>query len=57
VTDNPTPETRESIQRHMVAGATVVLILVGGVGGWASTTQLSGALIAPGTVPVERLHH
>jgi HlyD family secretion protein len=53
VTDNPTPETRESIQRHMVAGATVVLILVGGVGGWASTTQLSGALIAPGSIVVD----
>jgi HlyD family secretion protein len=53
VTANPTPETRESIQRHMVAGATVVLILVGGVGGWASTTQLSGALIAPGSIVVD----
>ncbi len=53
MTDNPTPETRESIQRHMVAGATVVLILVGGVGGWASTTQLSGALIAPGSIVVD----
>ena len=53
MTDNPTPETKESIQRHMVAGATVVLILVGGVGGWASTTQLSGALIAPGSIVVD----
>jgi HlyD family secretion protein len=53
VTDSPTPETRESIQRHMVAGITVVLMLVGGVGGWAATTELSGALIAPGSIVVD----
>ena len=44
---------RESIQRHMVAGVTVVLMLVGGVGGWAATTELSGALIAPGSIVVD----
>jgi HlyD family secretion protein len=53
VTDTVSPETRESIQRHMVAGVTVVLMLVGGVGGWASTTELSGALIAPGSIVVD----
>jgi HlyD family secretion protein len=37
----------------MVAGITVVLMLVGGVGGWASTTELSGALIAPGSIVVD----
>lgn len=53
MTDAVSPETRESIQRHMVAGVTVVLMLVGGVGGWASTTELSGALIAPGSIVVD----
>ncbi len=53
MTDTTTPETRESIQRHMVAGVTVVLMLVGGVGGWAATTELSGALIAPGSIVVD----
>ena len=28
-------------------------LLVGGVGGWAGTTQLSGALIAPGSIVVD----
>ncbi len=28
-------------------------LLVGGVGGWAATTELSGAVIAPGTIVVE----
>ncbi len=51
--DTPTVETSESIQRHMVAGVTVVLMLVGGVGGWAATTELSGALIAPGAIVVD----
>ena len=37
----------------MVAGVTVVLMLVGGVGGWAATTELSGALIAPGSIVVD----
>ena len=31
----------------------MVLILAGGFGGWASTVQISGALIAPGSVVVE----
>ena len=49
----PAIETQDSIQRHLVAGITVVLMLVGGVGGWAATTELSGALIAPGSVVVD----
>jgi HlyD family secretion protein len=31
----------------------IVVILAGGVGGWASTTMLSGALIAPGSIVVD----
>lgn len=50
---DPAIETQDSIQRHLVAGITVVLMLVGGVGGWAVTTELSGALIAPGSVVVD----
>ncbi|MBI4273376.1 MAG: HlyD family type I secretion periplasmic adaptor subunit, partial [Rhizobiales bacterium] len=51
-TQEPTSAT-ESIQRHVVAGITVVVILAGGVGGWAATTDVSGALIAPGSVVVD----
>ena len=29
------------------------MLLIGGVGGWAATTQLAGAVIAPGTIVVE----
>jgi HlyD family secretion protein len=42
-----------SIRRHIVAGSVVVAILVLGFGGWASTAQLSGALIAPGQIVVD----
>jgi HlyD family secretion protein len=42
-----------SIRRHIVAGTVVVAILVLGFGGWASTAQLSGALIAPGQIVVD----
>jgi HlyD family secretion protein len=43
----------ESIRGYIIAGAVVVLVLTCGVGVWATTTQISGALIAPGTVVVE----
>jgi HlyD family secretion protein len=45
--------TRRSIRRNILAGLTVFGILAGGVGGWAGTTQLSGALIASGSVVVD----
>jgi HlyD family secretion protein len=44
---------RRSIRLHLIIGLAVVLILAGGFGGWASTVQISGALIAPGAVVVE----
>jgi HlyD family secretion protein len=42
-----------SIRLHVVVGAIVVAILVGGVGGWAGTREISGALIAPGSIVVD----
>jgi HlyD family secretion protein len=44
---------RRSIRKHLIAGLTVVAVLAGGLGGWASTQQISGALIAPGQIVVE----
>src|SRR6266568_6055766 len=44
---------RRSIRAHLILGLVVVLVLAGGFGGWASTVQISGALIAPGSVVVE----
>jgi HlyD family secretion protein len=45
--------SQRSIQRHMLAGVLVVVVMAVGVGGWASTTQIAGALIAQGSVVVD----
>src|SRR6266436_7221059 len=49
----PKTAVRRSIRRHAFAGLLVVAILAGGVGGWASTTELAGALIASGSIVVD----
>ena len=46
-------DARESIRLHLIVGLTVVVLLAGGLGGWASTAEISGALIAPGQIVVE----
>jgi len=46
-------DSRRSISRHILAGLVIVVVLAGGVGGWAGTMKLSGALIAPGSVVVD----
>ena len=37
----------------MIIGLAIVVVLAGGLGGWASTAEISGALIAPGQIVVE----
>jgi HlyD family secretion protein len=44
---------RPSIRLHLIIGLAVVGVLAGGLGGWASTAEISGALIAPGSIVVE----
>src|SRR5205814_4783453 len=44
---------QRSIRLHLIIGLAVVAILAGGLGGWASTQEISGALIAPGQIVVE----
>ena len=51
--DNHLLITRRSIRRHLLMGFAVVLLLGGGVGGWAATTQLASAVIAHGSVVVD----
>lgn len=43
----------QSIQLHMLVGILVVLVLGVGVGGWAATAKLSGAVITEGTLVVD----
>jgi HlyD family secretion protein len=44
---------RNAINRHLALGGATVALLVLAVGGWAGTTELSGAVIAPGSLVVE----
>jgi membrane fusion protein, type I secretion system len=53
VTGTESQGARGSIRNHLIVGLAVVALLAGGLGGWASTAQISGALIAPGSVVVE----
>lgn len=50
----PPSAARASIRRHLMVGLMIVILLGGGVGGWAATVKLSGALIAQGSVVVDQ---
>ena len=45
--------SRDSIHRHLLTGGLIVLLLAFGVGGWAATTPIAGALIAQGSIVVD----
>ena len=44
---------RRSIRRHVLTALVVVVALAGGLGGWAMTTELSGAVVASGLLVVD----
>src|SRR5215212_12087355 len=52
-TPRPTNTAQRSLRRHLAAGVTAIALLGGGVGGWAGTTEIAGAVIAPGMLVVE----
>jgi HlyD family secretion protein len=49
----PALASRASIRRHILVGCAVVAFLAVGLGGWASTAEISGALIAQGSLVVD----
>ena len=49
----PITDAKKAIQRHLWAGLVILVVLCGGVGGWAATTEISGAVIAPGVLVVD----
>jgi HlyD family secretion protein len=53
-TQQESPVKSFSIVRHIVFASFVMVFLVGGLGAWAATANLAGAVIAPGTFVVER---
>lgn len=46
-------EPRRVIRKLNIAGFALMVLMFGGFGGWAATSQLAGAVIAPGMVVVE----
>jgi HlyD family secretion protein len=44
---------RDTIRKLNLVGCTALVVALGGVGGWASTTDIAGAVIASGIVVVE----
>jgi HlyD family secretion protein len=46
-------DPRLAIRRLNLTGLAISAVLIGAVGGWATTAQLAGAVITPGTVVVE----
>src|SRR5580698_11265322 len=49
----PPEDAHVSIRRHIIVGCAVVAFLAIGLGGWASTAEISGALIAQGSLVVD----
>src|SRR5215217_781358 len=52
MTQSITLDPRRSIRRHLVAGVALVVLLAGGVGGWAATMEVAGAVLVPGRLVV-----
>src|ERR1700720_4563926 len=46
-------ENQSSIRRHLLATWAIAALLIGTIGGMAATTELSGAVIALGSLVVE----
>lgn len=53
MTDSSMSHAGRTLHFHSIAICGLALALVGGVAGWASTTELSNAVVATGTVAVE----
>lgn len=50
----PTPQPAWSARRPLILGLVAILVLVCGFGTWATTTRISGAIVAPGAIEVEQ---
>ncbi|WP_375460375.1 HlyD family type I secretion periplasmic adaptor subunit [uncultured Enterovirga sp.] len=44
---------KPAIRRYLLGGLAATALLLGGVGGWAATTQIAGAVVASGSLVVE----
>lgn len=51
--DRAPPPSYRAIRRHLLLGVVATAFLAIGVGGWAATTEMSGAVIAMGSLVVD----
>jgi HlyD family secretion protein len=49
----PQHAVSDSVRGYLFGGVVVIALLVGGIGGWAATSDLAGAVLAQGTVVVD----
>ena len=49
----PKAAAQSSIRRHLLVAGLAAFVLIGGMGGWAATTELAGAVIASGQLVAE----
>lgn len=50
----PAPSVGWSARGPLILGFLAIAVLVGGFGTWATTTRISGAIVAPGAIEVEQ---
>ncbi|EIZ84290.1 MULTISPECIES: HlyD family type I secretion periplasmic adaptor subunit [Methylobacterium] len=50
---HPPWDIRRSVRRHLVLSLAAAALLTVGLGGWAATTELAGAVVAPGALMVD----
>jgi HlyD family secretion protein len=51
--NSPAISPYEAIKRHLILGTSIVAFILIGVGGWAATMDLEGAVVAPGSLVVD----
>jgi HlyD family secretion protein len=51
--NSPAISPYEAIKRHLILGTSIVAFILFGVGGWAATMDLEGAVVAPGSLVVD----
>ena len=53
MTQSSTGGEDRTLRNHLIGGAVITFVLTAGIGGWAATTELSGAVTASGSVVVD----
>lgn len=53
VSGNADDMLRKTVRNHLLFALFIAIFVVGGIGGWATFTEISGAVVSSGTVVVE----